>query len=360
MTHFFRAAALGLVFAMAACSHASSDDSDSDATVPVTTATAVIGDVTATIHATGLVTPAPGAALMVVAPEAARIAEIPRAEGDLVHRGDVLVRFDIPSSAAELSRQQAEIRRAEAGLTNAQAAETRAQDLFARGVAARKEVEDAARAVADAQAALASARASAQAAEAVVARSVARATFDGIVSERTHNPGDLVDPSSGPVLQVVDPNRLEVVAQIALADVARGRVRVGASAHIVGADDAAGPALRVVSRPAAVQSTTATVPVRLAFARTSPYPVGSPVEVTIDAETHRGVTLVPAAAVVHEGNEASVFVANGSKAERRAVQVGLQDAEHVEIVSGVKAGEAVLTTNQNGLPDGAAIAVAKP
>jgi hypothetical protein len=55
-----------------------------------------------------------------------------------------------------------------------------------------------------------------------------------------------------------------------------------------------------------------------------------------------------------------VFVANGGKAERRVVQVGLEDAEHVEITSGVRAGEAVITTNQNGLPDGAAIAVAKP
>jgi RND family efflux transporter MFP subunit len=359
MTHLLRTTALGLVlFAMAACSPGSSDDTASDATVPVTTAAVTVGDITATIHATGLVTPAPGAALMVVAPDAARIAAIPRAVGDLVHRGDVLVRFDIPSSTAELSRQQAEIGRAEAGLANAQAAETRMQDLFTRGVAARKEVEDAARAVADAQAALASARASAQAAATVVGRSTARATFDGIVSARTHDPGDMVDSGSGPILQVVDPTRLEVVAQIPLADVSR--VRVGASAHADGATDGTASTLRVVSRPAAVQATTTTVPVRLAFTKTAPYPVGSPIEVTIDAETHRQVTLVPAAAVVHEGAEAAVFVANGGKAERRIVQVGLEDAEHVEITSGVKAGEAVITTNQNGLPDGAAIAVAKP
>jgi RND family efflux transporter MFP subunit len=302
------------------------------------------------MHATGLVAPAPGATLVVVAPEAARIAEIGPAEGDLVHRGDVLVRFDIPSSAAELSRQRAEIGRAEAGLANAQAAETRMQDLFTRGVAARKEVEDAARAVADAQAAVTSARASAEAAEAVATRSVVRATFDGIVSARTHNAGDLVDPASGPVLQVVDPNRLEVIAQIALADVPR--VRVGATAHASALGDAT---LRVVSRPAAVQDATATVPVRLAFTGTPHATVGAPVEVTIDAETHHQVTLVPAAALVHEGAETAVFVASDGKAERRVVQVGLQDAAHVEITSGVKAGEAVIVTNQNGLPDGAAI-----
>jgi RND family efflux transporter MFP subunit len=358
MTFSVRAAALVLVFAMAGCGQPPSDDTASDATVPVTASAATVGDITATIHATGLVTPAPGAALMVVAPEAARIAEMPLGVGDLVHRGDVLVRFDIPSSTAEVSRQQAEIGRAEAGLANAQAAETRLQDLFARGVAARKEVEDATRAVADAQAALSSARASAQAAEVIAARSVVRATFDGIVSERTQNPGDQVDAGSGPVLQVVDPNRLEVVAEIPLADTAR--VRVGATGRVNGPSGQPGPALRVVSRPAAVQNATATVPVRLAFTGTAPYPVGAPVEVTINAETHRGATLVPAAAVVHEAGEAAVFVVKDGKAERRTVQVGLEDAEHVEVVSGVKAGEAVITSNQNGLPDGAAIAVAKP
>jgi RND family efflux transporter MFP subunit len=351
--------ALGLgVFTMAACSSPAPEDTESEAAVPVTTATASAGDITATMDVTGLVTPAPGAALAIVAPEAARIVAIPRATGDLVRRGDLLVRFDIPSSTAELARQQAEIRRAEAGLAAAQAAETRMQDLYTRGVAARREVEDAVRAVADAQAALASARASAQAAETAVDRSTVRATFDGIVSARTHDPGDLVDPGSGPILQVVDPNRLEVVAQIPLADVSR--VRVGASAHVRGTNGTPGPALKVVSRPAAVQDAAATVPVRLAFTTPAPYPVGSPVEVAIDAETHHGVTIVPAAAVVHEGGEAAVFVASGGKAVRRDVHVGLQDDEHVELVSGVKAGEVVIVTNQNGLPDGAAITVARP
>ena len=59
------------------------------------------------VYATGIVTPAPGAELMVVAPEAARIADLPHAGGDRVRRGDVLVRFEIPGAAAELEKQQA-------------------------------------------------------------------------------------------------------------------------------------------------------------------------------------------------------------------------------------------------------------
>ena len=47
--------------------------------------------------ATAIVTPAPGADLVVTAPEAARIAEMPHAEGERVRKGDLLVRFDIPT-----------------------------------------------------------------------------------------------------------------------------------------------------------------------------------------------------------------------------------------------------------------------
>ena len=67
------------------------------------------------------------------------------------------------------------------------------------------------------------------------------------------------------------------------------------------------------------------------------------------------MVLVPAAAVIREGNEAVVFVAAGDKAERRIVEVGLTDGEHVEITKGLKAGELVITKGMNGLPDDAKI-----
>jgi hypothetical protein len=58
---------------------------------------------------------------------------------------------------------------------------------------------------------------------------------------------------------------------------------------------------------------------------------------------------------VREGDETAVFVAAGGKAERRAVTLGLNDGTHVEIASGIKAGEKVIVDGQAGLPDGAAI-----
>ena len=257
----FASVALLALAMSAGCSHDAPEEVESETVVPVEAEPARIGDIRAMVHATGTVTPAPGAELLVVAPEAARIAELPKAEGDRVAAGDLLVRFEVPSTGAEVARQQAEITRAQAQIANARAAQTRARDLFERGVAARKEVEDADRDLTDAEAALAQGRAGLAAAQSAVDRVTVRAPFAGVVAKRFHNPGDVVEAAtSDPVLRLVDPRRLEVVASISVGDVAR--VAMGAHAHLRGQEDAA---LKVASRPTAVDPATGAVPVRLSF-----------------------------------------------------------------------------------------------
>jgi cobalt-zinc-cadmium efflux system membrane fusion protein len=344
----------------AACAKEAPEEVESETVVTITAMPAQTGNITAVVRVAGIVTPAPGAELIVIAPEAARIVEMPKAEGDVIKRGDLLVRFEIPATTAEASKQRAEIARAQARLENAQAARTRARDLFDRGVAARKEVEDAVREVADAEADLAAAQAGAAAADTVAARSVVHATFDGIVARRSHNPGDLVEATaSDAVLRIVDPRRLEVTAQVPVGEAPR--VRVGAPARIADAPaTSTPPSLRVAAHPGAVLPGTTTVPVRLAFRTAPAYPVGAPVSLEIDAESLRNVVLVPASAVVHEGTDTAVFIVANNKAQRRTVTTGVENSQFTQISNGIKAGEMVITSGQNGLPDGADVSTAQP
>jgi len=357
---FLLAIAACTALSSAACTKDAPEEVESETVVTVTAMPAQVGNITAVVRATGIVTPAPGAELIVIAPEAARIVDMPKAEGDVVRRGDLLVRFEIPAMTAEASKQRADIARAQARLENAQAARTRARDLFDRGVAARKEVEDAVREVADAEADLAAAQAGAAAADTVAARSVVHASFDGIVARRSHNPGDLVEATaSDAVLRIVDPRRLEVTAQVPIGDAPR--VRLGAPARIADAPaDVTPPSLRVAAHPGAVQPGTTTVPVRLAFRMPPAYPVGAPVSLEIDAESHRNVVLVPASAVVHEGPDTAVFVVANNKAQRRTVTTGVENSQFTHVSSGIKGGEMVITSGQNGLPDGADVSIAQP
>jgi len=354
LTPWLVAAAL----AAGACSKPAAEETESEALVPVKVEEATIGSLRGVLHATGVVNPAPEGELIVIAPEAGRIMDIPRAEGERVAKGDVLVRFEIPSLTAEVQRQAVEVQRAQAALATTKANQTRQQQLFDRGIAARKDVEDANRTVADAEAAVGQAEASRAAAVTAAARATVRAAFAGVIAKRFHNPGDLVEPAaSDPVLRVIDPRRLEVLASIPLSEAprmilgARGWLKAGVN----GAPDLA---LKVISRPAQVEPGTASIPVRLAFVGAATnLSAGTPVQVDIDAEQHTNVVIIPATALVREGEQTAVFVVMGDKAQRRPVQVGLTDGTDLEIVSGVKAGEMVIVEGQNGLPDGAKIAI---
>src|SRR5262245_32092594 len=78
------------------------------ASFTVTVASARLDTLRETITGTGTIVPDSASDWTVFATESARIAELPKAEGDPVAVGDVIVQFDIPSITQDLTlRQQA-------------------------------------------------------------------------------------------------------------------------------------------------------------------------------------------------------------------------------------------------------------
>ncbi len=309
------------------------------------------------VSAAGSVAAAPGADWTITAPDAARIIELPKAEGDPVKTGDLLVRFEIPSIHTDLATRRAELEQAQARMENAQASVTRLSTLVEHGVAAQKELEDARRELAEATAARGQAEGASQSAAVLESRTVVRARFPGIIAKRGHNPGDMVEASASDViLRVVDPARLQVVAALAIADVQR--VEAGKAARILvpGSDDA--EAGTVLTRPAAVDPDGVSASVRIAFKVRTRLPVGTPVRVEIVADEHRNVLAVPVDAILHEGDAAYVMVAGtDNKAHRRTIELGLTTPTLAEVTKGLNAGDSVIVRGQQGLPDGAAISV---
>jgi RND family efflux transporter MFP subunit len=357
MTRLAAAASLLMFAAAASCGRPSVEEVETTEQVPVSVATARSGTIDSTIDVTGLVAAAPGGDWTIVAPAPARIADLPKGEGEPVKPGELLVRFDIPSLAAEVAQHRAEAAQASARLDTARAAVARLSGLFDRGVAAAREVEDARRDAAEAEAALQQAQSAVTASDALADRATVRATFAGVVAKRWHNPGDLVDASaSDPVLRVIDPDALQVLAAVPVA--ALPRVARGQPARIT-APGLEGPvAGRVVARPVQVDPGQPTADVRVAFAHPAGLPAGAAVAVAIVVETRQAAVLIPSAAVVHDGDDTSVFVVGtDNTAHRRAVVPGLTAASRTEIVKGVAAGDRVVVRGQDELPDGAAVTV---
>jgi RND family efflux transporter MFP subunit len=343
----------------AACGHKAVEEIATTASPAVRTITVAPQTVEGIVAATGTVTAAPGADWAITAPEPGRIVELRKAEGDRVKPGDLLVRFEIPSLSTEVSTHASEVQQAQARIDNAQASVTRLTTLVEHGVAAQKELEDARRELAEARAALAQAQSAHQNASLIESRTVVRARFAGVVAKRAHNPGDMVDASATDViLRIIDPSRLQVVAAVAIPDLAR--VQTGQSVRIVVPGGEEAETGKVLTRPAAVDQGGVTADVRIAFDAPTRLATGTPVRVEIIAEQHANALAVPADAVIHEEDATFVMVAGGdNKAHRRPVTIGLSTLKQVELTGGIKPGEAVITEGQHGLPDGAAITVAK-
>ena len=375
---FVRFAATTLV-ASAACASCGGAHSEEEVTanapVPVAMQPAARGNVEAIVTASAVIAAAPGAELIVIAPQSARIARLPKGEGDAVRKGDLLVEFDIPSTQADVAAKQAELTQARARLTNTRNALTRLQGLFDRGVAARKEVEDAQRDVAEAEAAVTNGETAHGAAERVASRTTVVAPFSGVIGKRWHNPGDLVEAAAtDPVLRVVDPARTEVTAAVPAP--AAQRIHPGQAARIRGAFGPSAPAsasgaaatddageeaafwpASVLTRPTVVDPATATASVRIALrnAASAP-PIGTAVRADIVTDVHKNVVIVPPSAIVRNEGKAFVYVAGSDKkAHRREVKLGVTSEAAFEIVSGVAAGDTVLVRGHEALPDGAAI-----
>lgn len=353
----FSCLVLGL-FALAACHKASPEAVNTAEAVPVTVATAISGPIRPVINATGQVKPAAGAELLVTPPQDARIAELTKSVGDRVRRGELLVRFQIPSLEADAAARRSDLARAEAQLKTAQQNVTRLSGLLQRGIAARKEVEDAQRDLALANATVNETRSTTSAAGQLAGREVVRAPFDGVVVARSHQVGDMVSAGGPePLLRVIDPSRLQVEAAVPAGDL--GRVATGSPAVVRGAafrDEKA----RVIARPPSVDPASGTALVRLAFETPTSRPAGLAVGVEIYGAEHQAAVLISADALVQEGTASYVFVVdNQKKAHRRPVTVGIVAQGQAEILSGVKAGEPVVVRGQTALPDGATVEAAE-
>jgi RND family efflux transporter MFP subunit len=346
-------AALALALALAGCRGKDVEEMETTAAAPIKTLTLAPATLEGIIAATGVVAAAPGADWVITAPETARILELPKAEGDRVRTGDLLVRFEIPSAVTDLATRKAEVEQAQARVENAQASMSRLTTLVEHGVAAQKELEDARRELTEARAALAQAQAASQSAALVQSRAVVRATFDGVVARRSHNPGDMVEASASEViLRVIDPARLQIVAAVPIPELRR--IEAGKRVRVFVPGSAEADEGRVVSRPAAVDPSGVSADVRITFTGGTKLAAGTPVRVEIAAEERPIALAVPLEALIHEDDDTFVMIAGADKkAHKRKVDVGLTTPKMAELVGGVKAGERVIVQGHQALPDGA-------
>jgi len=114
-------------------------------------------------------------------------------QGQPVKRGQPLARIDDTSIREAVLSAQSAARSAQLALDNAKRDAERQERLETAGAVAPRDVEAAQRSLASAQAAMADAQSRLTAAQQQLTKTTFRAPFDGLVSERPVNAGDVVE-----------------------------------------------------------------------------------------------------------------------------------------------------------------------
>lgn len=340
------------------CRRSAPERRDAEVPVPVIAEPVRLGTIRGTVSATGVVTTLPGATFTVISSQPARIAEITKNIGDAVKSGELLVRFEFPALGPQKAVDAAAVKAADLRLQQAMLQQARIRSLVSRGAASQREMDEADREVAAAEGELAAARSAASATAALGQHTTIRAPFNGVVADRLRNPGDLVRPhEEDAILRLIDPKQVQVTATLGSDDASR--VALGSTARAVAQDASTPELLRLVARPEP-EAGAKSVTVTFAFESSTALAPGTQVALEIDAEQRSNVPLVPAIAVLKSGDQPYVVIAAGSVAQHRAVVTGLTEGQLVELRSGVKAGELIITQGHSSLRDGAAITVSPP
>jgi RND family efflux transporter MFP subunit len=338
----------------------------------VQAATVVGRDEPVTLQATGSFQP--DEASDVASEVSGRVVATPVDVGEYVRKGAVLVRLQGVDAGLRLEDARAAVTRAEASVKLAESQDTLAQTtaqryeaLLATGDVSRTvadqaitQAETSVQNVNTARASLAQARAQLALAEKAVADVVVLAPFDGYISARRVSAGEWVQPSTPVVtLLKIDPLRLQLTipavqaGQIAQGQQVTARVDAYPGRDFTGEISAINPAISPESRSFVVEGRIRN---RDAVLKPGMFAVAS-----IDQGRSERAVFVPRSAVIEDVNTNSwrVFVIDDkSRARLRVVQLAQrQSGDTIRLLTGVREGERVATTNLGPLYDTAEVRV---
>ncbi|WP_017296694.1 efflux RND transporter periplasmic adaptor subunit [Nodosilinea nodulosa] len=338
-----------------------------------------------------------------------RITYFPLEAGDRFQKGDILARIDVQDMAAQSSSAQAGVAQAQAELARSQAtlsqlrsqkleaqaalqlaqiSQTRTAQLQAKGAVSQADldaanttlnqaqervaqaesgIQQAQAAIAQAQSAIDQAQAGATAASVNESYGTVVAPFDGIVIEKMAYQGETTNPFSmdgTALLKIENPDRLQL--EIAVPEENLRFVRVGQPVQ-VRVDAASATLSATIGQivPAADPGSRSFL-VKIPLTGSDRLISGMFGRIALPTSESQETVLIPAAALIQRGQLQGVYVVKPSAAQSssapsvavlRWVKTGKQQDGQIEIVSGLAAGDRIVTSHIEQLSDGQAIAI---
>ena len=274
-----------------------------------------------------------------------------------------------------ISQQQMELANMQYDVTKAQFETAKQQSSLVKAGAREEEIESAQKQVDQAEEALLIAKSnrgqkslrqedikSAQAgvAQAEAALSYARqqvqnayiaSPISGTIAKRLTEPGQMASPGL-PVMEIVALDTVYLEAGVSEMDI--GKIKVGQTV-LVAVDALAGRKFqgRVTKVLPTADTKLRKFMVRIeVLNRTRDLKPGMFARGGIEVARHNNTVIIPKDALVANGDSQSIFAVVDGTAILRPVMVGFETREEVEILSGISAGDELVTVGQDKLSDG--------
>jgi multidrug efflux pump subunit AcrA (membrane-fusion protein) len=260
------------------------------------------------------------------------------------------------------------------------------QDLFKQGALPRKDLDAAAVSLAQARSAyniakkhlaglnavgkqgaiktatgqLTSAKGKLMNSQALLSYSEVRSPIAGFITDRPLYPGEMAS-TAAPLLTVMDISQVIAKAHIPQSDALQLHKGDAATISLAGLEKPINGKVSLISPALDPNSTTVEVWVQASNTDQLLRP-GTTAQIAITAQTVKDALVVPAAALLNaKGDAAQVLVVDSqSQAMSRDVKTGISTGQQVQIVSGLKPGEMVVTEGAYGLPDKTKVKIEKP
>lgn len=282
-------------------------------------------------------------------------------EGDRVEAGQTVARIRSQNVEAQREQVRAQLREARAARDNARTQFERIQSLREKDSATEQEFDNAQTAYERAQAQVEALEGKLTETKDMLSYATIKAPMDGSVVEKRAEAGGLAAPGQ-PLLVVETTDALKAVVQVPAQEINRFAagdsvtVRIGAAGNRVqtGVVTQVNSAGHYASRQFEVQ-------VRLppqAGDAASGAALKSGMYAEVEHRTGTASTLtVPAQALVERGQLTGLYAASDGRALLRWVRTGARQGDRVEVLSGLRPGEAYVTDATPRIADGQPIQV---
>ena len=267
------------------------------------------------------------------------ISTLPVVLGSEVKKGDLLLEISAGEIDARLQQSRAQLSQAQRNLA-------REKKLLVQNAATPETVKSLEESLAIAEAANQ---------EALIMQSYTRllAPFDGRVTRKLANIGDLATPGKA-LLNIEDESHLQVITDVPEAMILQVKQGDVLSVSVPAAGLTVPGTVAEVAPTA--NPTTRSGPVKINIASHPHLRPGQFARVALSQQSIKTV-VVPRTALITSGQMEQLFVVENATARLRLVRSGAEYGETIEILSGIQAGEQVIVSGQDNLQDGQPVAV---